>query len=472
MPTKVELYMEIGTVIMDPEYGTKYTLKKLLGRGAYAQCYLAVIENNETYAMKIVRLKDIKSKKVQEKLESEIEIHSKLDNVNVVKMYRSFRNEEYVFMILELCERGALDALLKKNGKLKERYVARFVKQTVDGLLYLHNDVGVVHRDLKLGNLFLDSKLNVKIGDFGLSAVIKDGEKKITMCGTPNYIAPEVLFGKASGHSFEADIWSLGVIVYTLLIGVPPFQKKSVEDIYRMIKLNNYIFPADCDVSDEAVDLITQILNTNPLERPSLEQILDHKFLHKKEHFMLKIYRNLMTNRTQEGRIDTDYVLFSIPVNKLRGIGYVLKSGVYGIYFNDHRNLMLKPNKKSVVYLNSVVENEKRVFYREEHLVGKIPDEIQDSYKGLQYFMRTFDSSFIFADVEPSFIVKIKKINSGFLFVMTDGTIVFDFVSGWRVVLSSHGEKAMCYNGLGYASFTQELKATCIDVLKSCLGNQ
>lgn len=470
MSTKVELYMDIGTVITDHEYHTRYILRKLLGRGAYAQCYLAEIENGEQYAMKVVRLKDIKSRKVHEKLESEISIHSKLDNPNVVKMYRSFRNEEYVFMVLELCERGALDALLKRNGKLKERHVARFVKQTVEGLMYLHDGVNVVHRDLKLGNLFLDSKFNVKIGDFGLSAVIKDGEKKVTMCGTPNYIAPEVLFGKASGHSFEADIWSLGVIIYTLLVGVPPFQKKNVEDIYKMIKLNNYIFPENCDLSSEAIDLITQILNTNPLERPTLEHILAHRFLSRKEHFLMRIYRNLMVNRTQEGVIDTDYVLFSIPVTKLRGIGYVLKSGVYGIYFSDHRNLMLKPNKKSVIYLSSAVEGGKRVFYKEEHLVEKIPGEILESYKGLQYFIRTFDNGFSFLDVEPCFIVKIRKIDCGFLFVMADSTIVFDFVDGWRVVLSRCGGRVSCYNGLGLASFNQEIRRKCIGILKNCLG--
>lgn len=472
MATRIELYMEIGTSVEDPEEHRRYVLRKLLGRGAYAQCYLAVAGDNESYAMKIVRLRDIKSKKVQEKLESEIEIHSRLDNPNVVKMYRSFRSDEYVFMVLELCERGALDTLLKRNGRLKERYVVKFIKQTVAGLMYLHNEVSVVHRDLKLGNLFLDSQLNVKIGDFGLSAVIKDGEKKVTMCGTPNYIAPEVLFGKASGHSFEADVWSLGVIIYTLLVGVPPFQKKSVEEIYKMIKLNNYIFPADCDLSSEAIDLITQILHTNPFERPTLEQIVQHRFLSKKEHFLLRMYRNLVANRVEETGVGTDHVVFSIPVTRLRGIGYVLRSGVYGMYFNDHRNLMLRPNKRSVVYLSSGVENEKRVFYKEEHLVEKIPEEIRESYGSLEYFMRTFDSNFSFANVEPSFIVKIRKIDSGFLFVMTDGTITFDFVHGIRVTISGCGSKVVCYSGEGCVPFTGELRNKCVEILKGCLSAQ
>ncbi|EOB11661.1 Serine/threonine-protein kinase PLK2 [Nosema bombycis CQ1] len=179
MSSKVEMYFQLQTKIIDPESGVRYTLIKLLGRGAYAQCFLVDNGEEEMFAMKIVKIKDIKSKKVLEKLESEIEIHSQLNHPHVVKIYRHFRNEDYVFMLLELCERGALDSLLKRNGKLKERYVIKFVKQIVDGLLYLHNEMNVVHRDLKLGNLFLDSRLNIKIGDFGLSAIIKMAKEKL-----------------------------------------------------------------------------------------------------------------------------------------------------------------------------------------------------------------------------------------------------------------------------------------------------
>ena len=103
----------------------------------------------------------------------------------------------------------------------------------LDGIRYMHRK-GYIHRDIKLGNLFLDSKLNLKIGDFGLAAQIEhDGERKKTICGTPNYIAPEILFDTKNGHSFEVDIWSLGVVMYTLLIGKPPFQTKDVKAIYK-----------------------------------------------------------------------------------------------------------------------------------------------------------------------------------------------------------------------------------------------
>ena len=107
---------------------------------------------------------------------------------------------------------------------------------------YLHSH-RVIHRDLKLGNLFLNDKMEVKIGDFGLATKLEfDGERKRTICGTPNYIAPEVLEGK-QGHSYEVDIWSIGVIIYTLIIGKPPFETSDVKTTYKRIRMNAYNFP-------------------------------------------------------------------------------------------------------------------------------------------------------------------------------------------------------------------------------------
>lgn len=107
----------------------------------------------------------------------------------------------------------------------------------MQGLEYLHSKK-VIHRDLKLGNLFLNDKLEVKLGDFGLATKLEfDGEKKRTICGTPNYIAPEILEGK-NGHSYEVDCWSLGVIIYTLLIGKPPFETNDVKSTYKKIRMN------------------------------------------------------------------------------------------------------------------------------------------------------------------------------------------------------------------------------------------
>lgn len=113
--------------------------------------------------------------------------------------------------------------------------------------------------------------MELKVGDFGLAAkIVFDGEKKRTICGTPNYIAPEVLSSKI-GHSFEVDLWSLGVITYTMLFGRPPFETRDVKVTYRKIKTNNYTFPSHVQVSEESKDFIRQLLKSDPKKRLSLD---------------------------------------------------------------------------------------------------------------------------------------------------------------------------------------------------------
>ena len=116
--------------------------------------------------------------------------------------------------------------------------------------------------------------MEIKLGDFGLATRVEfEGEKKKTICGTPNYIAPEILEGK-TGHSYEVDIWSLGVIIYTLIIGKPPFETPDVKTTYKKIRMNNYSFPDHVVLTDNARNLITKILNLDPNKRPSIDEIL------------------------------------------------------------------------------------------------------------------------------------------------------------------------------------------------------
>ena len=166
---------------------------------------------------------------------------------------------------------------IERRKRLTEIEVQCYIVQLIKALKYLHSH-RVIHRDLKLGNLFLTDKMELKVGDFGLATKLDfEGERKRTVCGTPNYIAPEILDGK-SGHSYEVDIWSLGVIVYTLIIGKPPFETQDVKTTYKRIKMNNYSFPETAVISEAAKNLITEILVTDPSKRPTLDQILTHDF--------------------------------------------------------------------------------------------------------------------------------------------------------------------------------------------------
>eukprot|EP00347_Sterkiella_histriomuscorum_P024288 403331651 len=196
---------------------------------------------------------------------------------HVVGFEHFFEDCESVYILLELCTSQSMNELLRRRKRLHELEVMCYTVQMISALKYMHAHK-VIHRDLKLGNLFLNDKMEVKIGDFGLATKLEfDGDRKRTICGTPNYIAPEILDGK-TGHSYEVDVWSLGVIIYTLLIGKPPFETQDVKTTYQRIKKNEYSFPDHVKVSKQSKSLIASILQLDPVQRPSLDQILAHEF--------------------------------------------------------------------------------------------------------------------------------------------------------------------------------------------------
>lgn len=256
----------------------KYLKGKFLGKGGFAKCYeFTNLDSKKVYAAKIVSKASLVKSRAKQKLISEIKIHKALHHPNIVAFEHYFEDHENVYILLELCTNQSLNDLLKRRKRLTEIECQCYTVQLIKSLKYLHSH-RVIHRDLKLGNLFLNDKLEVKGGDFGLAAKLEfEGERKRTVCGTPNYIAPEILDGK-TGHSYEVDIWSLGVICYTLIIGKPPFETQDVKATYKRIKANNYSFPEGAVISEYAKSLISEILVTDPVKRPSLDQILAHDF--------------------------------------------------------------------------------------------------------------------------------------------------------------------------------------------------
>ncbi|PWN23349.1 Pkinase-domain-containing protein [Microstroma glucosiphilum] len=262
-------------IIVD-EQGTRWARGKLLGSGGFARVYDAQNARGEMRAFKVIAKKHLQSKKARSKILAEIMIHSSLKHPNVVRMEDTFEDDEHVYFRLELCKAGSMNDMVKRRGRYLDAEARYFMVQILAGCQGMHTS-NIIHRDLKLGNIFLDEDMNVKIGDFGLAALLKDqGERKKTVCGTPNYIAPEVLYDDGEGHSFEVDVWSVGVILYTMLVGKPPFQTSNIQEIYTKIKKNDYHIPAEAELLVEAEDLITKILAPKPSDRPSLIEIMNH----------------------------------------------------------------------------------------------------------------------------------------------------------------------------------------------------
>lgn len=255
--------------------GRDYRRGLFLGEGGFARCFQMKDSSGKIYAAKTVAKASIKNEKTKTKLLSEIKIHKSLKHSNIVNFIDCFEDDVNVYILLEICPNQSLMELLKTRKRVSEPEVRYFMVQIVGAIKYLHSR-RVIHRDLKLGNIFFDPEMNLKIGDFGLASVLPSTDsRKYTICGTPNYIAPEVLGGKQTGHSFEVDIWAIGIMMYALLCGKPPFQAKDVQVIYERIKKTDYNFPIDKPISNEAKHLIKKLLSLNPLERPTINEILE-----------------------------------------------------------------------------------------------------------------------------------------------------------------------------------------------------
>jgi len=271
---------EIPEVIQDetraPAQIKKYERGRFLGKGGFAKCYeLKDFATGDINAGKIVPKSLLVKSHQREKMAQEISLHKTLSHPYIVKLYSYFEDKDFVYIILELCRRRSLMELHKRRKAITEPEARYFMKQILLGVKYLH-DIKIIHRDLKLGNIFLNDNMEIKLGDFGLATKVDyDGERKRTLCGTPNYIAPEVLTKK--GHSFEVDIWSIGCIMYTLLVGKPPFETQTLKDTYNRIRKNEYHIPSR--VGPLANSLIVRLLQDDPKKRPLIDAMLRDDFM-------------------------------------------------------------------------------------------------------------------------------------------------------------------------------------------------
>jgi len=268
---------EIPEIIVDTNRShKKYERGRFLGKGGFAKVYeLKDMSTGEVVAGKIVAKTLLQKSHQRDKMAQEISLHKTLSNLYIVKLFSFFEDQHFVYIILELCRRRSLMELHKRRKAITEPETRYYMKQMLIGVKYLH-DNKIIHRDLKLGNIFLNDNMEIKLGDFGLATQVDyEGERKRTLCGTPNYIAPEVLQKK--GHSYEVDIWSLGCILYTLLVGKPPFETSTLKDTYNRIKNNEYHIPPK--VGPLAKRLIFKLLQSDPAKRPTIDEMLRDDFM-------------------------------------------------------------------------------------------------------------------------------------------------------------------------------------------------
>ncbi|KAM6555960.1 hypothetical protein CsatB_002979 [Cannabis sativa] len=224
---------------------------------------------------RLVTSDDVRSVKL------EIEIMTRLSgHPNVVDLKAVYEEEDYVHLVMELCAGGELFHKLEKHGRFSECETRVLFRHLMQVVLYCHEN-GVVHRDLKPENILLATKASsspIKLADFGLATYIKPGQNLHGLVGSPFYIAPEVLAG---GYNQAADVWSAGVILYILLSGIPPFWGKTKSRIFDAVRVADLRFPSNPwdHISESATDLIKRMLCTDPCQRLSAQQVLDHPWM-------------------------------------------------------------------------------------------------------------------------------------------------------------------------------------------------
>jgi len=277
---------------------TRYLRGELLGQGSFAQVFkFMALDTGKRYAIKIIPRK-LNSAKAQQRvsqtlfmtfvcivccsaflttsvflfsiqLHKEIQIHRALKHRHICNFERYFMSNNNYYLLLELCSNGTVNDLIQYRIVLTEPEAAFCMKQLVKAVQYLHDNL-VIHRDLKSHNLFLDKNMNIKLGDFGIATQLDSPDEKCkTLCGTPNYVAPEIIRGpkEMRRYSFQVDIWSMGVIFYSMLFGKAPFEAQDFASTYKRIFANEYVLSDSRPITPWAEDLLACMLQSEPSQR-------------------------------------------------------------------------------------------------------------------------------------------------------------------------------------------------------------
>ncbi|CAN1252329.1 Serine/threonine-protein kinase Aurora-3 [Linum perenne] len=238
-----------------------FEIGKPLGKGKFGRVYLA---------------REVKKYRIQHQLMREMEIQTTLKHPNVLRLYGWFDDDERIFLILEYAHGGELYGVMQKRGHLTEKEAATYIASLAYALAYCHGK-DVIHRDIKPENLLLDHEGRLKIADFGWS--VQSRSKRHTMCGTLDYLAPELVENKA--HDYTVDNWTLGVLCYEFLYGAPPFEAERQRDTFRRIMKVDLNFPPNPPTSEEAKDIISKLLVKDSSKRLSLQKIMEHPWITK-----------------------------------------------------------------------------------------------------------------------------------------------------------------------------------------------
>lgn len=263
--------------VISPNKIGPYLLKEAIGSGSFSSVRVAIhIQTKTEYACKIIPKKRLENMVDKSRFEQEIRIHQRIHHPNIVQLIDVFKDSLNYYIILELCTQGELFSSILCHRKLREDEASQYFNQVLLAVAYIHN-LGIAHRDLKPENILISDNRLIKLCDFGLSKLFERNERTTsTSCGSPCYASPEVISG-GSYDAFLSDIWSLGVILYSMVTGQLPWTKRNRLQLFHQIQKGKYVIPAY--VSPLCSSLITSLIKVNPSKRITLQAALKHPFI-------------------------------------------------------------------------------------------------------------------------------------------------------------------------------------------------
>ncbi|KAK6192048.1 hypothetical protein SNE40_003595 [Patella caerulea] len=281
---------DLPSRIQAKEFYAKYEPREILGKGVSStvrRCFEK--KSGKEYAVKIIDISGEKGETYQVE-QTKKDTYREINILrmcaghdHIIELHDWFETPTFIFLVFELCKRGELFDYLTEVVSLSEKRTRIIMRQLLEAVLFVH-DKNIVHRDLKPENILLDDNLNVKVSDFGFATVVNKDEELTELCGTPGYLAPEVLavsmYDNAPGYGKEVDMWACGVIMFTLLCGSPPFWHRKQMLMLRAIMQANYSFgsPEWDDISETPKDLISKLLIVEPKKRLTVKECLAHPF--------------------------------------------------------------------------------------------------------------------------------------------------------------------------------------------------
>ena len=261
-----------------------------IGKGGFGLVWKVIHKKTQkVYCIKVIKKDGIVQQKLVDQMNREIEIMYILNNPHCLRLKNHFEDDTNFYLVMPLASKGQLYRVLKKFRKFDERTAAQILRETISALQYLHSfKPPIIHRDIKPENLLLNEGGRILLADYGWSNFNMEGDVRKTFCGTPEYIAPEMLLKK--GHDTRVDIWSIGILMFELLSGYSPFVAKSNQELYQNIRRLKIQWPKD--MPPLAKNLISKILKLNPADRPSFDEILNHQWFKQ-----TKIIKPLLENK-------------------------------------------------------------------------------------------------------------------------------------------------------------------------------